>query len=56
MRLLERSSHLMIGSENAGDFHDWPETWQRSRMLRRKIKSDLRPLPYDNHFAGKMGR
>jgi uncharacterized protein YjaG (DUF416 family) len=21
---------LMIGSENAGDFHDWPETWQRS--------------------------
>ena len=21
---------LMIGSENAGDFHDWPETWQRA--------------------------
>ena len=21
---------LMIGSENARDFHDWPETWQRS--------------------------
>jgi hypothetical protein len=21
---------LMIGSENAGDFHDWPETWQRN--------------------------
>ena len=21
---------LMIGSENGGDFHDWPETWQRS--------------------------
>jgi len=21
---------LMIGSDNAGDFHDWPETWQRS--------------------------
>jgi uncharacterized protein YjaG (DUF416 family) len=21
---------LMIGSENVGDFHDWPETWQRS--------------------------
>jgi len=21
---------LMIGSENAGDFHDWPQTWQRS--------------------------
>ena len=20
----------LIGSENAGDFHDWPETWQRS--------------------------
>jgi hypothetical protein len=21
---------LMIGSDNAGDFQDWPETWQRS--------------------------
>jgi hypothetical protein len=21
---------MMIGSENAGDFHNWPETWQRS--------------------------
>jgi hypothetical protein len=21
---------LIIGSETAGDFHDWPETWQRS--------------------------
>ena len=21
---------LMIGNENAGDFHDWPDTWQRS--------------------------
>lgn len=21
---------LMVGSESAGDFHDWPETWQRS--------------------------
>jgi len=21
---------LMIGSDNAGDFHDWPEKWQRS--------------------------
>ena len=21
---------LMIGEESAGDFHDWPETWQRS--------------------------
>jgi len=21
---------LMIGSENAVDFHDWPETWQQS--------------------------
>jgi len=20
----------LIGSENAGDFHDWPESWQRS--------------------------
>jgi hypothetical protein len=20
---------LIIGNENAGDFHDWPETWQR---------------------------
>jgi hypothetical protein len=56
VRLLERSSQLMIGSENAGDFHDWPETWQRSRMLRRKIKSDLRASLYDNNFAGKMRR
>ena len=22
---------LLIGSEKAGDFHDWPETWQRNR-------------------------
>ena len=21
---------LIIDSENAGDFHDWPETWQRT--------------------------
>jgi len=21
---------LVIGDENAGDFHDWPETWQRT--------------------------
>lgn len=21
---------LVVGSENAGDFHDWPETWQRT--------------------------
>ena len=21
---------LIIGSETAGNFHDWPETWQRS--------------------------
>src|ERR1041385_321768 len=21
---------LIIGNENAGDFHDWPETWQRT--------------------------
>ena len=21
---------LIIGNENAGDFHDWPETWQRA--------------------------
>ncbi len=20
---------LMIGGDNSGDFHDWPETWQR---------------------------
>jgi hypothetical protein len=26
----------MIGSENAGDFHDWPETWQRSRDAKAK--------------------
>jgi len=21
---------LIIDSENAGDFHDWPETWRRT--------------------------
>jgi hypothetical protein len=26
----ELTYNLMIGSENAGDFHDWPGTWQRS--------------------------
>jgi hypothetical protein len=23
---------LMIGSENAGDFHDWVETWAKQRL------------------------
>jgi len=23
---------LMIRSENAGDFHDWPETWAKQRL------------------------
>jgi hypothetical protein len=33
-----RPFDLMIGSENAGDFHDWPETWQRASMLSQEIK------------------
>lgn len=24
---------LIIGNENAGDFHDWPETWQRTKEV-----------------------
>lgn len=29
---------LMIGSETAGDFHDWPESWQRSSDASQEIK------------------
>jgi len=30
----------MIGSENAGDFHDWPETWQRSDDTSATVAKD----------------
>jgi hypothetical protein len=35
----------MIGSENAGDFHDWPEIWQRSSTLSQDIISKSDPAP-----------
>jgi uncharacterized protein YjaG (DUF416 family) len=31
---------LKIGSENAGDFHDWPETWQRSDDTSATVAKD----------------
>ncbi len=50
-----RVVQLYSRQRNAGAFHDCPEIWQRSRMLNRKIKSELRPLPYDNNSPAKWG-
>jgi len=33
---------LMIGNEVAGDFHDWPETWQRTSATWSKYQSPTR--------------
>jgi hypothetical protein len=47
---------LMVGSENAGDFHDAGNMAAEQRCLAERSNLSCGLSPYENNFAGKMGR